>query len=262
MKHEDLIAEHLEDLNKQLRLTEELYSIDDHKYYYHTLIAYFGLMDVVADVIYGSVFSNKERFMRLITEYNTWSFASYVSIPHLYQLLRLYPFPEFSFVRSKVQNILSEDTFTDLSCDVPVGEVGSWFTHNGSRSRDLLAKTGLRLEDLTHAALLYRFRNRLVHSMRGFGYITEPKVLQFNEPCYFGFSFSRTESEESNARELVGRSYQLIYPAPFIAKLSTDCINKLPQHMKDFKMSYQRPRTFDFYFYEQLNTGSNDPFDQ
>jgi len=260
-----VIAELLADLNEQLRLTEELSSIDDHKYYYHTHIGYFGLMDAVADVIYGSVFSNKERFIRLMTEYCNWDFASHVSIPHLHQLLRLYPFPEFSFVRCEVQNILnttnSEGTFADLSCDVPVGKVGSWFNHKGSRSLDLLAKTGLRLEDLTHAALLYRFRNRLVHSMRGFGYVPEPGN-QDKEPYYCVFSQYQTESDDSNAEELIGRIYQLIYPAPFIAKLTSDCINKLPQHMKDFEMSYQRPKMYDIFFYEQLNTGNNSIFDQ
>lgn len=222
---------------------------------YQQQVSYFGIIDAVSNIVYGENLSNRDRFTRLLTEYVKWKDADRVSLPHVYQMLRMFPFPEFSNAREHVFEIIDKWIQGDknpisITNDVLAGEVGTWFGNNVSA---ILKPTELSLHDLKHSALLYRHRSRLVHTMRAHGYQWSRLLSghSLDEPCYVR-SLRFIEIEEGQ-KELDNAVFQLIYPQEFVRKIATQAVESLRQYLKTWRMIHPIPNKFDVYFYPQLN---------
>lgn len=209
---------------------------------YQQILSYVGILDAISASIYGDDYGNTERFNLLLKDYLKWEFADCVSIPHLYQLLRIHPLPNLEPVREKVFSLvdksISSKTAMTAATDVDIGTVGTWFGGDVERK---LKPTGLKLSDLTHSALFYRFRNRIVHSMRSFGFVHDGHFRTYKEPIYLTTIY--------NGQPI----FQLIYSVSFCESLAEKALVMLPDYMKQWRIKELKRSKFDFYFYQSLN---------
>jgi len=255
-----------EDIKKNLKIDGHLYGkeIDKESREFtlenQQMISYFAIMDSVAGILYGDSVGNRARFEKLFKDFIIWEDANKVSIPHLYQLLRVFPFPEFENARKKVFDFidgkLKESSTYYIGMDIPIGKVGTWFNGN---VREALKPTGISLNDITHSTLLYKLRNKLVHSASSYGRFAGiissalGGAIKINTPLYLAETYSR-ELESDPTPKTYDVKFELFYPLGFVALLAKKAINELQDHLLKFRVNEPIPSQFDTYFYDILNT--------
>jgi hypothetical protein len=187
-----------------------------------------SLLDTLSAVAFPGEKVGK-RFMRFVMEFSGWEDAKRVSLLHLHRLLRDEARVEFTPIKEWVDQRFTAifplnpkpttairrlgDAEQSIVADPNMEDVLLLWP----RSSDTLLKIGRTgVEDLQHGALLYQYRNFLVHEFRvpGRGW----DVTKEGEPFYQ--KMIEVEHDLTPVRE----RWELVYPLAF---LGTICRNAL-----------------------------------
>lgn len=125
---------------------------------------------------------NRARFTRFVVDHCSWSEAELVSLPFLLEKLveqKLETLPLGRYVSEKVARFSTEDGGTLPASDID--EHASLL-----RGRATCEKEETAIQEYQHIALLYRYRNRLVHESRQPGYAMEV-FAESAAPYYHGY---------------------------------------------------------------------------
>jgi hypothetical protein len=158
--------------------------------------------------------NNKDRFKKLVTQHTSYPYWDRVSVPQILYYCEKHPQERTRqievYARSVLANRNSYSISEDPTCDALT-----------RRFPDL----GDKLDTCTHASLLYKYRNKLVHEMRqpGYGY----EFGYDTEPCY------RTQTELETNRF----TFQLTYPFAFFVRICNECISSLETYFLEHENS-------------------------
>lgn len=151
-------------------------------------VLYVTMLDTLAGIrfhkkAYPELFKqNRARFTRFVVDHCDWSEAELVSLPFLLEKLKeqkLEKLPLGQYVSGKVAQFSTEDGGTlavsqiDEHASVLLGRAAS-------------EKEESAIWEYQHIALLYRYRNRLVHESRQPGYAMEV-FAESAAPYYHGY---------------------------------------------------------------------------
>lgn len=138
-------------------------------------------IDTLAGLRYN-IRQNRERFMQFVEEHGSWPEGELVSLPFLrdeLEKLKLLKRPLGQYVTMKLSAFSTEDggSLPVIRIDEPISELLA------------LASTEKEKEAVhkyQHRALLYRYRNSLVHESRDPG-MTMELFTSSSAPCYHGY---------------------------------------------------------------------------
>lgn len=218
-----------------------------HDKLYRGLI-YVAFLDALAGAVMPYRTSNRDRFISFIQRFCHWSDGSRVSISHLTQLVRRNPDPAFEALRiwalNKFEGMrLLSGQIVRISSDPTFDEVRKEWPGASKEIRTLI--DGVSLESLQHFALLYSYRNSLVHELRELGYgmdfIGDDEVT----PYYHGMS-TDTAGEISETAELV-------YPHGFVQSLSVRGLENVRTYLLENSLDPYDSFKFGTYWVRALN---------
>jgi hypothetical protein len=151
-------------------------------------VLYVTMLDTLAGVRFNKkaypdlARQNRSRFSRFILEHCSWPEAELVSVPFLLEKLKEHKLesrPLGQFVSAKLLRFSTEDggTVAASEMDEPAAELLQHATTE---------KEEAAISEYGHIALLYRYRNRLVHESRQPGYAMEV-FAEHPAPYYHGY---------------------------------------------------------------------------
>lgn len=241
VKHQAHIEQYVEYFKIKLAEIEALRTKSERLFQH---ILYFGILDALSKCIYPHE-GNHDRLTGLVLKFGQWADAERVSATHLLQLLRKIPGPEFDslreYTRQKVESMgFPSGYLPTLDKDPEIEEVRSQWP----KSVPPVLIKGIRLESLQHINLFYAFRNSIIHEMRtpGRGFDLADK----NEPYYH--NMLNIESEDVQYE-----SIELEYPAKFLLRLCTVCLEGVQQHLLKNDLNPYDYYDFGSYWIPDLN---------
>lgn len=151
-------------------------------------VLYVTMLDTLAGVRFNKKMypdlsmQNRSRFSRFVLEHCSWPEAELVSLPFLIEKLKEYKMesrPLGQFVSAKLSRFSTEDggTIAASALDEPAAALLELAT--AEEEEAAVSRYG-------HIALLYRYRNTLVHESRQPGYAMEVFAEQ-SAPYYHGY---------------------------------------------------------------------------
>ncbi len=227
--------------------------VDDAENHYEQVykkLLYSAFLDAISKVIYPHK-GNRDRVVSFLIKFSDWNDCTKISFPHLARILQIRPEPEYEKLRefvfreytSKWQAQIAKPRY--LSTDPEFGLVQKlWPPLKEHKGDDKIP--GLKLEELQHSSLFYSYRNSLVHELRPKGDQT-PDIWNIDEPYYKHVSII------SGARDEIGQSWELTYPADFFKRIAQASLENTSQYLK---RNFLDPfASFDFgaYWIEELN---------
>lgn len=161
---------------------------------------------------------NRERFIRFVGEYGSWSDGTLISTPFL--LSRLQTKSLHGDLLTYVQGKMTAfDTYAGGA--VPLAQID--VSPDELRPLVVTEQEERELNDVQHLALLYRYRNYLVHEFREPGEGMEVFAEDGDQPCYHGYA--------NDPR------FYLVYPISLFESLAESAVTHL--------MTYFRSREID-----------------
>ena len=214
---EERVKNFFEYFRTQLKRVE---SIGEREYKIHKKILYVSMIDTIAGLIYPTL-SNRKRFTSLLINFASWKEVEYISLPHLVQTLKLNPAPEFDKLREFAYKEYDKwptcgPLFLDK--DIPVTNVG---THWPKSKEFNEAVEEVFLDSLTHAHLLYKFRNALIHNFIPLG--SDFEMPEDRQPFYMTTQDLTMQDEEKFY-------WNLIYPALFFKDITNNIFKNAESH--------------------------------
>ncbi len=160
----------------------------DEQQFYVTGLLYVTMLDTLAGVRFHRKAypelsrQNRARFSRFVTEHCSWPEAQLVSLPFLLERLKEQKLESGTlgqFVTEMVSRFSTKDggTVEASAMDEPATAL---------LQRATTEKEEAAISDYEHIALLYRYRNRLVHESRQPGYAMEV-FADHPAPYYHGY---------------------------------------------------------------------------
>lgn len=192
--------------------------LDNHK---KTLLLCF--IDLMAKAVYRDC-SNRKRFVHFVKNYCDWKYANYISLPQLVILVNKDPSEELlelrSFANERINSWPNARPIL-LNNDLCSSEVNKFWPDNH--------KTFERynLDSLTHANLLWQFRNSLVHELRPPGSTMD--FFEEKNPHYTQVLQIHVDNASGKPR-LNGKHWELTYPLDFFYHLVNNAIKNSKKH--------------------------------
>ncbi len=214
-------------------------------------------LDTLAKVSYPTVRGVGKRFLQMVRTEARWQDADRVSLLHLVRALQAEP-SAFAAVlrwgRSELSSLLPEPD-PKLAMHLTEGEVSisgdpllqdaeaHW--PRGSSGKPVKTSDGFLAEDLTHARLLYKYRNRLVHEMlvpgRGWD------MGRLETPHYQIMATARPTLAALEKR------WELVYPLAFLAETCRAAIDSLRTKLETEGRDPFETFTWGTYWIDTLN---------
>lgn len=202
-----------------------------------------SILDALSKTVSSEKFGNYERFSKFIIRFCEWPHHSKVSIPHLVRFLKLIPCPEFEQLRMTSLEKIDEweqgkTIYLDSDFDLRIA-MRMW-----PRDQKLKKPLGdISIESFTHIALLWKYRNSLVHEMRRLGFSMDS--IDEKEPCYL----STREGDKEEHIDI----WALNYPLQFFETISKNGIKNLKDYFNNNKLNPFDSYDFGSYWIEGLN---------
>lgn len=171
------------------------------------------IFDTFGRARFPDISRNKERFVRLIKECADWTDCCKVSLPQL--LLSLQSFNSgtlYNEVETRIQGWQYGRIYRLSEVDPEINEIIA------------LAKTNNEcrlIDDSEHAALLYTYRNHLVHEFRAPGQGRE-FIENDDSPYYHGWNTSEGID-----------TWELVYPIGFFMNVARSILGNLNLYLQD-----------------------------
>ncbi|MCK6256826.1 hypothetical protein LCY76_09490 [Fictibacillus sp. KIGAM418] len=207
------VMRNLQDSINQLQGEQYL---ENHK---KTLL--FSLLETLSKGVFGTE-RNFVKFERLIREFCVWEDGKRVSLQQLSLLLERTEERGFETLKSYVEANLSR---YPMSRPVP-------FTHDPyiEEIREYMPEgiqkiNGVKLEQLTHVSLLWKYRNGLVHEARGLG---ANELFDEVEPHYI---FYRAIGYDTEGEIAYKKYWQKLYPLHFLNDLINQVITNIEPYL-------------------------------
>jgi hypothetical protein len=210
-------------------------------------ILYVTALEGIAKARYPNK-SPGDRFIKLVHNCGNWADAERISLPHLVAALERTSDPRFEPLRQFAYSMLRDwgsGGPVYLDRDPAVSKIQSLWPKEGDGALVPMADALSELQTLRHAALLYSYRNYLVHESRQptAGFEKEDDIVPFYEsinmhPTVFGNRVSE---------------WHLVYPAGFLELLCGCCLSFLEEYLKTNKKDPYLSFKDGWYLVEHFN---------
>lgn len=172
-------------------------------------ILFVTMLDTLARGAFPIITSNRKRFVEFIDKFADWQDKDRISLPQLSFLLES---ETCSLLRKEVLERLEtwkQGREIRLSDDAECDELLSFASNDEVDS----------VKKARHSALLYIYRNRLVHEFRKPGYGIEHEGDEW--PYYHSLTDSKTNSE----------TWELVYPSQFFVHIIESSLGNLTNYL-------------------------------
>lgn len=171
------------------------------------------IYDTLGRARFPDIQRNKERFVRLIRECADWSDCCRISLPQLLLSLKsLNGGTLYHEVETRIKGWQYGLIYRLSEVDPEINEIITFAKSDSERKL---------IDDSEHAALLYTYRNHLVHEFREPGYGME-LIDGDTSPYYHGMT------------NLEGReTWELVYPIGFFMNVAHSILCNLKLHLQD-----------------------------
>ena len=193
---------------------EELNRINSLQSRLHSKTLLMVILDTLARVRNPIIDSNRERFLRLITECADWADGERVS---LYQL-SLVPSLSGPLHHKAIQSVANWPFMRSqhLEADPFISELLHLADNDIQKKAIMEAK---------HINLLYTYRNHLIHEFREPGHASETDHKK-HAPYYLCCDMNQQEKVDKN-------TWELVYPLGFFIKLVRSSLITVRKHLQD-----------------------------
>lgn len=201
-------------------------------------VLYIGVIDASSKVVYPNKGHHK-RFTGFTRNFCDWKNSERINLPHLIQLLKSVPEPEFSDLRNYSSSCMKswrKGAEIKLDNDIEINEISKRWPKGYDKE---IGK--IKIEWLTHYNLLYNYRNSVIHEMR-----RPPDGIEHKDdkdPYYLSVP-SRGEKEDH---------WELVYPLSFFHELCTTGLTHLKKYLEDNHLNPYEYFDFQEYWIPDLN---------
>ena len=197
-----------------------------------------GIIDALSKVVYPEK-GNHKRFTLFVKNFCDWKHSGKISLPHLIQLLKKCPGPEFSDLRKYSLSCIknwSGGSVIKLDNDVEINEILKRWPKGYEKAIEKI-----KIESLAHYNLLYNYRNSIIHEMR-----RPPSGIehQDDQEPYYLLVTSLDKNEEH---------WELVYPLRFFYKLCETGLTNLKEHLVDNQLNPYEYFVSGQYWIKELN---------
>ncbi len=189
----------------------------------HSRILYMALLDAISHTV-SFKGTNRDRIVYFVSKFCDWADCNRVSLPHLYKLVGEKLEPQFAPLRDFAIRCITQWGRGDkvsLSRDPDFAVIDNLWPRDEGKLLDI---DGVWPKWLTHAHLLYTYRNNLIHEFKIAGRHVE--LWSDDEPYYAHL----TEYQDETSSELK-RSWELQYTAIFFRRLCESGLTSLKKHL-------------------------------
>ncbi|MCL4306443.1 hypothetical protein KJZ99_11040 [bacterium] len=208
----------------------------------------------VLDAISASIFPkeiNRERFIKLISEFCDWPESRRVSFPHFRRLVHLLPESRFEVLHDYVKKT-KFDPDSRIDKDPSFAEIAELCKESGIATNEKLFGR-ITIGDLKHSSLFWQLRNGLVHEFRKRGQgledeeSSDPKVYPNGVVMPYYHSVNNCDDQGNIHLELV-------YPLGFFKRIAESALKNAETHFR--KIDYNPYDSFRFgpFYLEDLNS--------
>lgn len=214
----------------------------------HHQILYCAILDAMSKPVFPrSPADNRSRFVRFLEKFGDWADGQRISLVHLERLLSLHPDPAFEDLRLFAKERLAKwrlehGWIVPLKSDPLEGDVAGLWPKGPEHEKPL----GIGLKYLSHLALLWRYRNSLMHEYRPSGGGWD--IGESPDPYYHHVT------ELISAQPRVSRNlWELVYPRPFLHRLCETSLANLAAYLKRNALNPFDSIVFGPYWLSELN---------
>lgn len=216
-------------------------------------ILFVSVIEGLAKARYPRKSSPRERFVKFVRQFGNWEFCDNISLPHLVSALERTAAKQFVPLRDYVFIELSKWGTVGpvyLDKDPNISDIQSrWPKVNGSLMDIPCLK--IKIQQLQHAELLYKYRNYLVHESRQptMGFDSERDSNPFYESW---------DNYDTTVGKQVAK-FKLVYPSGFLCELSKNCLSNLKKYLITNSRDPFDSFSFGDYLLEELNDDDSFP---
>jgi len=206
-------------------------------------VLYVSVIDILSQTVFPKK-SSKNRVVALLKKFAEWDNGSYISLPHLFRLLKMNPEPLFENLRLFVKDSLNswgDSELISLSRDLLFEDIKKYWPKNMEYK---FPSENISIEGLTHYELFYTYRNSLVHELRPLSWYDSAND---EEPFYMHVTRLGEEGEP------LEYYWSLNYPTKFFEKILSKIIENVKVYLLKNELDPYDLINLGHYWLDSLN---------
>lgn len=206
-------------------------------------VLYISFIDQLSSLVYPKQ-PNRKRVIQVLKKFSSWDDGNRISLPHLLRLLRISNEPAFKklkfYAKRKLKSWKSGEIIK-ISNDLKFGKlIDLW----PQIAKDKLKIGDIRIENFSHFALFYSYRNCLIHELKAPAFDVGMNLEKY--PFYVHMSDYKEDDSIEN-------HWTLNYPTEFFNTISKNILKELKSYMLKKELDPYKDYMLKHYYIEGLN---------